>query len=178
MTCYEFLKKWVILIFPRNQNEGSYSLETSNHTVHQHLFFTTHSATLSKLEIRMENWSQSHCSRNHLTWFHSHLLCVYGFKNSHLWSSTSETRTLNCHWKKTSHFRLYYPFFIIFPLSFLILKIFHAVITNKQLAVERLKMSCIFLIWMTFQMSEIFNDIFLQVVGGIWWMTKFFQVIA
>lgn len=78
-----------------------------------------------------------------------------------------ETKTLNCHWKKNPfHFRLYYSFFIVFPLSFLILKLFHAGINNKQLAAERLKIPCVFLISLTFEMSEIFSQHFLA-CG--WW---------
>lgn len=116
----------------------------------------------------MENWNQSHCSRNHLRCFHSHLLYFYRFKNPHFWSSTSEPRTLNCHWKKkkTFHFRLYFPFFIAVPLSFLILKLFHAVISNKQPAVERLKVPCVFLISRTFKMSEVLKW---HLPAGSWW---------
>lgn len=63
--------------------------------------------SLSQPQTQMENWSRSHCSRKQLRCFHSHLSYFYKFKNPHSWSSNSEPRALNCHWKKTFNFRLY-----------------------------------------------------------------------
>lgn len=95
----------------------------------RHLFFITHSPSLSNLQIRMEN-RRSSCNRKHFRCVHTLLLYVYRPKNPYFWRGTWELRTLNFHWKNTFLFILYYPFFLVAPLSFLILKLFHAIFSN------------------------------------------------